>query len=155
MPLTVRTAGPADVALVAEFNRRLALETENVQLDRDVVTRGVAALVADPAKGWYTLACDGDDVVGQCAVSFEWSDWRDGWWWWLQSVFVRADARGRGVFRVLYQSVCHRARQARDVIGIRLYVEHSNAAGQSVYRALGMNPTTYHVYEQLLSPDQR
>src|SRR5437870_970183 len=98
MPLTVRSATPADVPVIVEYNRRLARETEHKTLDPATVSAGVAAAIADPAtKGPYYLACDGADVVGQLQVTFEWSDWRNGWFWWIQSVYVRAGNTDRAV----------------------------------------------------------
>jgi GNAT superfamily N-acetyltransferase len=152
MALTIRPAGPADVAVIAEFNARLAEESERTQLDAALLASGVAAVLADPQKGWYRLACDEGCVVGQAAVTFEWSDWRNGWWWWLQSVYVRPEARGRGVFRAVYADICEAAQRAGDVIGIRLYVERNNQVGQSAYRQIGMTRTNYEVHEQLLGP---
>jgi GNAT superfamily N-acetyltransferase len=113
----------------------------------------VTALLADPNKGWYRVACLGDDVVGQLAVTFEWSDWRCGWMWWLQSVYVRHDARGRGVFRSLYAALLAEAKTV-GVVSLRLYVEHDNLAGQRTYQSLGMTPTTYQVFEHVLQPRQ-
>src|SRR4051794_37487555 len=113
MPPTVRPATPADVPAIVEYNRRLALESEGKTLDPATVTKGVTAALADPdTKGPYFLACDGDDVVGQLQLTFEWSDWRNGWFWWVQGVYVRQDARGRGVYRTLYQHVRARAKEA-------------------------------------------
>jgi GNAT superfamily N-acetyltransferase len=149
MAIIVRDARPSDATIIAEFNARLAQETEGKILDCGELARGVAALISDPAKGRYFLACDGDDVLGQVALSFEWSDWRDGWFWWLQSVYVRADARGRGVFRTLHQHVIDAARAA-GALGLRLYVERDNENGKRTYEALGMTPTSYLVFEQLL-----
>src|SRR5205823_10627240 len=128
-----------------------ARETEHLELDPATVTAGVAAAVADPpGKGPYYLACDGDEVVGQMQVTFEWSDWRNGWFWWIQSVYVRADYRGRGVFRTLYDHVRRTARQAGDVIGIRLYVERDNRSAQETYRRLGMKELPFHLMQELL-----
>lgn len=150
MPLTVRAATPADVAVIAEYNRRLARETEHLELDAATVTAGVAAAVKDPAgKGPYYLACDGADVVGQMQTTYEWSDWRNGWFWWVQSVYVRADYRGRGVFRTLYDHVRRAARET-GVIGIRLYVEHENRTAQETYRRLGMGELPFHLMQELL-----
>ena len=149
MSISVRAATAADVAIVVEYNRRLARETEGKELDAVLVTAGVAAVVADPErKGPYFLACAGDDVVGQMQITFEWSDWRNGWFWWIQSVYVRADHRGRGVFRTLYESVRRAAKEAGDVIGLRLYVERDNAAAQETYRKLGMAATHYDLMEE-------
>jgi ribosomal protein S18 acetylase RimI-like enzyme len=153
MPLTVRTATPADVPVIVDYNRRLARETEHKTLDPATVSAGVAAAIADPTtKGPYYLACDGTDVVGQLQVTLEWSDWRNGWFWWIQSVYVRADHRGRGVFRTLYQHVRSRAAAAGNVIGIRLYVELENTAAQATYSRLGMSLLPYKVLEETLTP---
>jgi ribosomal protein S18 acetylase RimI-like enzyme len=150
MPLTVRPAAPADVPVIAEYNRRLARETEHTELDPATVTAGVAAALSDSqGKGPYHLACDGDDVVGQMQVTFEWSDWRNGWFWWVQSVYVRSDYRGRGVFRMLYENVRNQAQQAGSVIGIRLYVERDNRPAQETYRRLGMREIPFNLMQEL------
>jgi GNAT superfamily N-acetyltransferase len=154
MSLTIRPPTVSDAAIIADFNARLAWETEGKRLDPPTALRGVHAQLADPMKGWYLLACAGDDVVGQLAVTFEWSDWKNGWFWWIQSVYVRADARGRGVFKALYQDVVSRAKAAGDVTAIRLYVERDNDKGQSTYRAVGMEKTSYEVYEQVIARNQ-
>ncbi|HEY1380076.1 MAG TPA: GNAT family N-acetyltransferase [Gemmataceae bacterium] len=152
MPLTVRTATPADVAVIVEYNCRLGRETEHTELDPATVAAGAAAAIADPArKGPYFLACDGDDVVGQTQVTFEWSDWRNGWFWWVQSVYVRADYRGRGVFRTLYEHVRQQARQAGDVVGVRLYVERDNRPAQETYRRMGMTELPFFLMQELLA----
>src|SRR5579885_3015090 len=134
MPLTVRRATPDDLAVIVDFNRRLAEESEGKALDRAVLTAGVAAALADPSgKGPYFLAEDGGEVVGQMQVTFEWSDWRNGWFWWIQGVYVRAGSRRRGVFRALYDHVSRAAREEPGVIGLRLYVERDNVAAQQAY----------------------
>src|SRR6516225_8433961 len=114
MPLIIRRAAATDLSLIVEFNRRLTEETEAKVLDVAVLTVGVAAALADPNKGPYYLAVDGTEVVGQMQITFEWSDWRNGWFWWIQGVYVRADARRRGVFRALFEHVRGQARQAGD-----------------------------------------
>lgn len=150
MSITIRPPTIDDAATIADFNARLAWETECKRLDPAVTLRGVHAQLADQTKGWYLLASDGDQVLGQLAVTFEWSDWRCGWIWWIQSVYVRAEARRAGIFGQLYRDVIRRAREAGNVIGIRLYVEKENEKGQATYRSLGMQKTTYEVYEQSL-----
>jgi GNAT superfamily N-acetyltransferase len=153
MSLTVRAATAADVPVIAEYNCRLARETEAKELDPAVVAAGAAAAIADPdRKGPYHLACDGADVIGQMQVTYEWSDWRNGWWWWVQSVYVRADYRGRGVFRMLYEHVRRRAREAGDVIGIRLYVERENHTAQATYRRLGMTTIPFDMMQESFLP---
>src|SRR5437667_4669048 len=105
MPLTVRRATPADTATMVEFNRLLALESEGKTLDPAVLSAGVKAGLSDPKKALYFVAEDDRAVVGQMMVTFEWSDWRNGWMWWIQSVYVRTDARRRGIFSSLYEHV--------------------------------------------------
>jgi len=149
MPLSVRPATADDAQIVAEFNRLLAFESENKVLDPAVLARGVAAVLADRHKGRYFVAEVGGEVVGQLCITFEFSDWRDGWIWWIQSVYVRADHRRRGVFRALHRHIRAQARAAIDVIGLRLYVEAANDHAQRTYQALGFTPGGYHVYEDL------
>src|SRR4051812_26727090 len=128
MPIEVRRATPADAGVIVEYNRRLARETEGKELDEAVLSAGVAAALADPVRALYFVAQDAGEVVGQLMVTTEWSDWRNGWMWWIQSVYVRADARRGGVFRGLYEHVLAAARQDPAVIGLRLYVERENHA---------------------------
>jgi GNAT superfamily N-acetyltransferase len=150
MPLTIRPATLADAEAIADANRRLASETEGKSLDPVVLARGVAAVLADPSKGRYFVAEEDGRFVGQLMLTWEWSDWRDGWFWWIQSVYVLADARGRGVFRRLYEHVTAEAKAAGDVIGLRLYVENENRAAQETYYRLGMKAVGYFVLEQAL-----
>jgi GNAT superfamily N-acetyltransferase len=145
---TVRRAGPADAAVVVEFNRRLALESEGKALDVAVLAQGVATGLADPQKALYFVAEEDGEVVGQLMVTTEWSDWRNGWIWWIQSVYVREDWRRRGVFRLLYQHVHRAALTDPQVIGLRLYVEHENHAAQQTYLTMGMERTGYLVLER-------
>lgn len=148
MPPTIRRAELADAPVVIEFNALLALESEGKQLDRSILGPGVQAALADPGKVRYFLAEEAGRVVGQISVTFEWSDWRNGWMWWIQSVYVRPEARRQGVFRALYEHVCQQARQDPEVIGLRLYVEHENAGAQQTYLQMGMLRTGYLVLER-------
>jgi GNAT superfamily N-acetyltransferase len=148
MPIAVRQATQADAAVVVEFNRRIAEETEGKMLDPRELEPGVAAVLADPLKGLYYLAELNGQVVGQIGLTFEYSDWRYGWFWWIQSVYVRAEARRRGVFRALYEHVERLAEADPDVIGLRLYVEEANTAAQQTYFQLGMERTGYFVLEK-------
>ncbi len=147
--MIVRDARTEDVETLVEFNIRLAEETESKALDREILARGVCAALADPARLRYWVAEVDGGVVGQAAATREWSDWRNGWFWWFQSVYVLADARGQGVFRALYQHIRETARSEADVIGLRLYVEHENRSAQATYRNLGMAPGGYQVFEEL------
>ena len=148
MPLEVRPATPADAPVIVEFNRLLAEESEGKALDRALLAAGVAAGLADPHKALYFVAEEGGRVLGQTMITFEWSDWRNGWFWWVQSVYVRPEARRRGVFRALFEHVVAAARRDPQVIGLRLYVEEENRLAQQTYARLGLSRTSYHVMER-------
>ena len=150
--LTIRRATPVDEAILIEFNSALAWETEHKKLKPDVLAAGVRAVFANAARGFYTVALDGEQVVGQMMVTYEWSDWRNGWFWWVQSVYVRESHRRGGVFRALYREVQRQAIADPTVIGLRLYVEHDNARARSTYKALGMTHTTYGMMEEYPLP---
>jgi ribosomal protein S18 acetylase RimI-like enzyme len=145
---TVRPAVLADAPVIVEFNRRLAQETEGKALDTAVLARGVAAGLADPHKALYFVAEEAGAIVGQLMLTREWSDWRNGWIWWIQSVYVRDDWRRHGVFRLLYEHVHRAAGADAEVTGLRLYVEHDNTAAQQTYLKLGMERTGYLVLER-------
>jgi len=149
MPLHVRPGSVADVDVIADFNQRLAFESEGKTLDPEILRRGVAAMLADPSKGLYFVAEDDGVLVGQASVTYEWSDWRNGWVWWLQSVYEGSDARRRGVFRALYDHICRAGRDA-GAIGLRLYVERNNATAQATYQALGMEPMPFLLLGRML-----
>ena len=146
----VREARHADAALIAGFNRAMARETEGRDLPAHTVRDGVAAVLADPQRGVYLVAELQGRVVGALMITYEWSDWRNGNFWWLQSVFVSPEARGHGVYRALHSAVVQAARERGGVCGIRLYVEKDNRTAQNVYRSMGLQATDYHLYEQEL-----
>jgi GNAT superfamily N-acetyltransferase len=143
MTLSIRQATPADAATIVEFNRRMALETEDKVLDPQVLAAGVAGALTDPHKAVYFVAEEDQQILGQVSVTLEWSDWRNGWLWWFQSVYVRPEARRRGVFKALYEHVYAAARADPQVIGLRLYVEKENHSAQQTYLRLGMEWTPY------------
>ncbi len=148
---SIRDALPDDAPVIVEFNRRLAWETEGKRLDDALLQAGVREALARPDRARYFLAEAADaplPVVGQLMLTFEWSDWRNGLFWWIQSVYVRAEFRRRGVFRALYDHVERLARATPDVCGLRLYVEHENTAAQATYRSRGMHPPGYVVFER-------
>lgn len=149
--VTIRDAGRGDAATLAGFNVAMALETEDQRLHPQTVERGVAALLAAPEKGFYLVAEVDGRAAGCLMVTFEWSDWRDGDFWWIQSVFVQPGRRGQGVFRALYREVLRRAGLQGGVRGLRLYVEERNGGAQQSYRRLGMRRTGYLVMEQELA----
>jgi ribosomal protein S18 acetylase RimI-like enzyme len=143
----IRPACPTDADVICEFNRLMAKETEHKDLDRATLKAGVAALLGDPRKGRYYVAESDGNVVGQLGITLEWSDWRNGNFWWIQSVYVPAYARRHGVFRQLYEHVLNEASTDASVIGVRLYVDHDNEAAQATYRKLGMVMTGYRLME--------
>ena len=143
----VRRANNADIATLIDNNCAMAQETEGKALERDVVARGVRHLLDTPEAGFYLVALLDDDVVGSLMVTTEWSDWRNGTFWWIQSVYVAASRRRRGVYRALYAKVQALARQAKTVCGFRLYVERGNEVARTTYEALGMSETPYRLYE--------
>ncbi|HEV3166080.1 MAG TPA: GNAT family N-acetyltransferase [Isosphaeraceae bacterium] len=149
LALVVRDAVPTDRDVIALFNALLATETEGKHLDPLVLERGVAIALTEPDRLRYWVAEADGQIIGQAAITREWSDWRNGWLWWLQSVYVHQDFRGRGVFRTLYQHIRSVALELGDVIGLRLYVDDTNTLGQQTYQSMGMKPGGYHVYEEI------
>lgn len=147
--ITIREATRADAVLVAEFNIRLAAESEDMTLDPDTVRAGVTALLDDPSKGRYWLAVAGGEVLGQIMVTWEWSDWRNGMYWWVQSVYVHPAHRRQGIFSALYRHVEQLAMADSAACGIRLYVEHNNHRARDTYAALGMEPSGHVVMQSL------
>ena len=148
MPLSIRQATAADAVIVVEFNRLLAQESEGKALDPAVLAAGVAAGLTDPRKSVYFIAEEDGLPVGQIMYTTEWSDWRNGWFWWIQSVYIRHEARRRGVFRALFEQVLAAAREDAEVIGLRLYVERENQVAQETYRRLGMEAAGYMLFER-------
>lgn len=149
--LTIRLATAADLPHLVEWNAAMAQETEAKTLDRGVLARGVAGVFDDPRRGFYLLAEREGAAVGSLLVTYEWSDWRCGDFWWIQSVYVIPAARRGGVFRALYAAVRERA-LAHHAVGLRLYVETDNARAQRTYAELGMAPCHYLMYEEPLAP---
>jgi GNAT superfamily N-acetyltransferase len=149
MDLSIRIATAADADAMIAFNQAMALETEGKRLSAEVLRPGVEAVFADPQKGFYVVAESDRRVVGGLMVTFEWSDWRNAWFWWIQSVYVLPEARGTGVFRRLYYHVKARA-AGENVCGFRLYVETENTRAQGVYQKLGMSRSHYLMYEEMI-----
>ena len=147
MNLHVREALSSDARTIADFNSRMAVETEGRPLDPALIDPGVAAILADSNKGRYWVAEVDGKVVGQIMVTYEWSDWRNGQLWWIQSVYVHKDYRRKGVFSALYRHVESLARQDPEICGLRLYVEKDNKRAQETYLKLGMVLPGYQVME--------
>ncbi|MBN8482889.1 MAG: GNAT family N-acetyltransferase [Xanthomonadales bacterium] len=152
-PCTIRDATRADIGFLVEANAAMAFETEGKRLDRAVLARGVAGVFDDRARGFYLVAERDGVAVGGLLVTREWSDWRDGDWWWIQSVYVVPAARRSGVFRALHAEVEQRARAMADVVGLRLYVEDANANAQATYAALGLVDAHYRLLEAAFTRD--
>lgn len=147
MEFEIREAGLSDAQLIADFNLRLAEESEGLRLDAALVQAGVAAVLKDPAKGRYYVAEVAGAVVGQLMITYEWSDWRNGNIWWIQSVFVKPEFRRAGVFRALYHHLQTLARTRNDVCSLRLYVHKDNTRAIQSYERLGMSRTHYDIFE--------
>jgi ribosomal protein S18 acetylase RimI-like enzyme len=148
MAIEYRDAAESDAADIVAFQKAMARETENgLELDHDTVTRGVAAVFADASRGRYFVAAEGGRVVASLLITYEWSDWRNGVIWWIQSVYVVRELRGRGVYRGLYEHVKAMVDRDPSIPGIRLYVEQNNRIAQEVYRRVGMSGDHYLVFE--------
>ena len=155
MAIRVRAAQAQDRETLVEFNAAMALETENKTLDPAVLAAGVGAVLGEPQRGFYLVAeCD-SRVAGCLMITFEWSDWRNGDWWWLQSVYIAPPFRRCGVFRALYAEVERLAAAAPRVVGVRLYVERDNARAQRTYASLDLQQTHYLMYEKTLGGSLR
>jgi GNAT superfamily N-acetyltransferase len=147
MSVAIRSARPADLDFIVDCNARLAQETEDKQLDREILRAGVSSALESTHKGRYFIAELEGLRVGQLLLTYEWSDWRNGFFWYFQSVYVTRDARRRGVFAALYRHVEALARESPDVCGLRLYVEQHNQDAQQTYERLGLNRTQYEIME--------
>lgn len=149
--IVLRPATRDDIAVIADFNAAMARETEDKTLDPLTVRAGISAVFDDPGRGFYRVAEIDDEVVACMLVTYEWSDWRNGMWWWLQSVYVRSDHRGRGVFSAMYGNLRAGATATPGVCGLRLYVEKGNTRAQRVYTRLGMRREPYVIFHDSFS----
>lgn len=147
MSITIRDAVLDDAPTIVEFNQKMARETEQRELSAETLTRGVSAVLKDPSKGRYFVAVESGELIGQTMITYEWSDWRNGTFWWIQSVYVREDKRGAGVFSALYKHIDQLARKQGGVCGLRLYAEEDNARAERTYLKLGMTRTSYRLFE--------
>ena len=145
--MTVYEANPEDILILAEFQQKMALETENLHLDSETLHAGIGEMFNDPSKGSYFVVRDHTKTVGCLMLTYEWSDWRNGTVLWIQSVYVLPEYRGKGVFRMLYKHVQHLVDTNPALRGIRLYVEKENHIAQKVYQAMGMDGEHYQLFE--------
>jgi ribosomal protein S18 acetylase RimI-like enzyme len=147
MNIIIRNANPSDTGTLVAFNAVMAQETESLELDRERLRKGVESVLADSSKGFYIVAEINGAVVGQLMITYEWSDWRNATFWWIQSVYVLPSHRNHGVFRSLYRYIESSARSQGSVCGLRLYVEKENLRAQKTYEALGMTRSHYQMME--------
>lgn len=145
--ITIRKATMDDVDSLVAFNQAMALETEGKKLDQDTLRNGVSGLIAKPEYGYYLVAEQGSRIVAGLLVTYEWSDWRNGLFWWIQSVYVLPDCRRQGLYKALYLEVKRLAEDKPEVCGFRLYVEKENEVAQQTYQNLGMRECDYYMYE--------
>lgn len=145
--IRIRDATASDIDRIAEFQQALALESEGKTLDDRLLLPGIRRVFQDPARGFYLVAESEDTVVGSLLITYEWSDWRNANFWWIQSVYVDSQWRRRGVYRALHAYVHDIATSRDDICGIRLYVERNNTVAQQTYNSLGMSHSQYHLYE--------
>jgi ribosomal protein S18 acetylase RimI-like enzyme len=148
MNIIVRPATPADATSIANFNSAMAKETENIELDRNRLQKGIEAILSDSTKGLYFVAENDQRIVGQLMITYEWSDWRNADFWWIQSVYVHPDYRKQGVFRSLFEHVKLFAQKRGTVCGLRLYVEKKNNLAQKSYEVIGMKHSHYQMMEE-------
>jgi len=154
MKYLIRNAGLGDIELLAQFNAAMALESEDRPLDLALITAGLRHLLEHPQEGHYLIAETGSGAAaGALMVTYEWSDWRNGRFWWIQSVYVPPEHRRRGVYRALHEHVRAAAQQDAQVCGLRLYVERENRGAQATYLATGMHETHYRIFEEEFQRD--
>ena len=145
--ISIQKAEVHHIDILIDFQQRLAHESEGVILNGSALRKGMEAMFADPGKGLYYIARDGDEIIGCHSITYEWSDWRNGMVWWLQSVYVKESHRKKGIFKMMYDNVISMIRKDPNLIGLRLYVDKSNERAMKVYGAMGMDGSHYTVYE--------
>ena len=145
--ILIRSARLSDADDLVAFNRAMAQETENRILSAEIISTGVRSLFQHPELGFYIVAESDGRMVGCLMVTYEWSDWRNGLFWWIQSVYVPPEFRRRGIYRKMYDYVQNAALKVGNVCGLRLYVERDNRIAQKTYRKLGMSKTNYILFE--------
>ena len=145
--LIIREASASDITVLAQNNQALALETENLQLNSETILAGVSNALEREDCHYFVAELNGE-VAGQTMITYEWSDWRNGVMWWIQSVYVRPEHRKKGVFRSLFNHIESLARNDPEVKALRLYVMENNPSGKNTYKNLGMEDSGYIVYEK-------
>lgn len=143
----IRYATPDDISTIVDFNLAMAKETENIDLDPDVLLSGVKAIFQKPELGFYIVAELQGVVSASLMITYEWSDWRNGLFWWIQSVYVRPHYRRQGLYKKMYEFIKTKIKTENYVVGIRLYVDADNNIAQKTYSNLGMKPSNYQLFE--------
>ena len=151
MNFIIREAKITDLPHIVEFQRNMASETENLALDESILNAGVKAVFEGNEKGKYYVAENSGEIVASLMITYEWSDWRNGTVWWIQSVFVTPGFRRYGIFRKMYAHLKSIVEQDQEIRGLRLYVDNRNVIAQSVYESIGMNGEHYRVFEWMKS----
>ena len=144
---TISVGNENDTAAIAQFQVDMAQESEGTALDHELVLKGVAAAMADKYKGTYIVARGEGEAIGSLMLTREWSDWTNKWYWWIQSVYVKPEYRGKGAYRAMYQKIKEMARE-EGIAQIRLYVDKTNYSAQKVYQKLGLAECHYYMYEE-------
>ena len=147
MTTIIEKAREEHIDILIDFQQRLAFESEEVTLDAATIRSGMKAMFADPSKGVYYIAREENEIIGCHMITYEWSDWRNGMVWWLQSVYVKESHRKKGIFKKMYDNVIAIIKNDPNLIGLRLYVDKSNERAMKVYAAMGMDGSHYTVYE--------
>jgi ribosomal protein S18 acetylase RimI-like enzyme len=147
MNIVVRDALKSDLEEILDFQINMAKETESIDLERDVLKIGVSSVLEDSAKAKYFIADNEGEAAGMLMITTEWSDWRNGWVWWIQSVYVKPGYRKMGVYKMLYNHIKKIVGSSDELKGIRLYVDKRNVRAQQVYESLGMTGDHYTTYE--------
>ena len=143
----IRLAIEEDKDVISGFQLRMALETESLKLDGNMVLSGVLGVFHDPLKGKYLVAIENSKIIASLLLTGEWSDWRNKWFLWIQSVYVLPEERGRGVFRQMYEHVKMMVKNDEDVAGLKLYVDSKNKSAIATYKAIGMDGDHYKLFE--------
>ena len=145
--MLIRRANLSDLDTVVQYNYNLAYETEGKKLNKEILYKGVKRILQDESKGIYHICEIDGKVVGQIMYTYEWSDWRNGAFIWIQSVYVNKEYRGKGVFKALYGKIKEICEHSEEYVGIRLYVEKENYTAQKTYKNIGMEQCNYLIYE--------
>ena len=145
--IEVRNANPEDIPYIREFQKQMALETEELTLDDQKINKGVEAVFDNPEKGFYIVTTSNSQVVASMLITTEWSDWRNGYFLWLQSLYVTSSFRKQGIFRNMYQFIKQTVVETTNYLGLRLYVEENNKTAFDVYMNVGMKGSHYKMLE--------